>query len=398
MRRNTCRRAARVDDPDVVVVAEVGDHSRDLHVRLGRLSGRPSYAVPGPREASTLEAPNMTRVVTGIQPSGTPHLGNYFGMIEPALELAREATATYFVADYHALTTVRDPAVLRERTCEVTATWLAVGLDPTESVLYLQSDVPEVCELSWLLGCVLAKGLLNRGHAYKSLTDENRATGRSVDAGVTAGVFNYPLLMAADILIHGADVVPVGDDNRQHIEVTRDVAAAFNSSYGQVFTVPEGRIESSVGRVAGTDGRTMSKSYDNVVPIFADHDELVRRIMSIVTDSRGPKEPKSPESCRVHALYRLVAPEHEAVQLGDRYRSGSVGYREAKELLIDAHERRFGAARERFRELSSDRSHLRNVLADGAERVRPGVREGLARARDAVGIAPRGTPRRHRRL
>ncbi len=328
----------------------------------------------------------MTRVVTGIQPSGTPHLGNYFGMIEPALALARDATAIYFVADYHALTSVRDPAALRQRTFEVTATWLALGLDPTRSILYLQSDLPEVCELSWLLGCVLAKGLLNRGHAYKSLVDENRGAGRPVDAGVTAGVFNYPLLMAADILIHDADLVPVGDDNRQHIEITRDVATAFNANYDQVFTVPEGRIQSNVGRVPGTDGATMSKRYDNVVPIFAEPEELVRRVMGIVTDSRRPEEPKTPEACRVYALYRLVASAPEAAKLGDRYRGGSVGYREAKELLIDAHERRFGTARQQYRDLIADRSHLRRILAEGAERARPGVRERLAQARDAVGI------------
>lgn len=328
----------------------------------------------------------MKRVVTGIQPSGTPHLGNYFGMIEPALELAREASATYFIADYHALTTVRDPAVLRELTFEVTATWLALGLDPQRSTLYLQSDLPEVCELSWLLGCVLAKGLLNRGHAYKSMVDDNRTAGRPVDAGVTAGVFDYPLLMAADILIHGAELVPVGDDNRQHVEITRDVAAAFNAHYGPVFTVPEGRIEPSVATVPGTDGRKMSKSYDNVVPIFADRAELTRRIMSIVTDSRRPDEPKWPERCNVYALYRLVAPDDDAAELADRYRSGSVGYREAKELLIEAHERRFSDARARYDDLIDDRGHLRNVVADGAARARVTAREQLARARDAVGL------------
>ena len=328
----------------------------------------------------------MRRVVTGIQPSGTPHLGNYFGMIEPALALAGEASAIYFVADYHALTTVRDPGVLKELTFDVTATWLALGLDPDDSILYLQSDLPEVCELSWLLGCVLAKGLLNRGHAYKSLVDENQQAGRPADAGVTAGVFNYPLLMAADILIHGADVVPVGDDNRQHIEITRDVAAAFNANYGPVFTVPEGRIEPSVGTVPGTDGRKMSASTDNVIPIFAGRDELTRRIMAIVTDSRRPDEPKPPESCNVYSLYRLVAAPHDAAELAGRYRSGSVTYREAKERLIDTHERRFGGARERFAELSADRTYLRAVLASGAERARAVVTDRLSRARDAVGI------------
>jgi tryptophanyl-tRNA synthetase len=333
----------------------------------------------------------MNRVITGIQPSGTPHLGNYFGMIEPALELARRSSAIYFVADYHALTTVRDPAELRSLTYEVTATWLALGLDPAASSLYLQSDLPEVCELSWLLGCVLAKGLLNRGHAYKSLVEENRCAGLGDDAGVSAGVFNYPLLMAADILIHDADIVPVGEDNRQHIEITRDLAGAFNASYGEVFTVPTGQITAEVATVPGTDGRKMSKTYGNVIPIFADKDEIARRVKRIVTDSRRPDEPKDPDSCNVYALYRLVADADAAASLADRYRAGTVGYQEAKELLIDAHEQRFSQARERYRDLSADRDHLRRVLTDGAERVRPTARNRLDRAREAIGIISTNT-------
>jgi tryptophanyl-tRNA synthetase len=330
----------------------------------------------------------MNRVVTGIQPSGTPHLGNHFGMIEPSLALARDSSAIYFVADYHALTTVRDPQVLRELTFEVTSTWLALGLDPQTSALYLQSDLPEACELSWLLGCVLSKGLLNRGHVYKSMAEDNREAGRPVDDGVMAGIFNYPLLMAADILIHNADLVPLGADNKQHIEITRDVARAFNANYGQVFTVPEAVMDQTVATVPGTDGRKMSKSYDNVIPIFADRAELTRRIMAIVTDSRRPEEPKSPRSCNVYALYRHVATPKEAADLAARYESGSVGYLEAKELLLEAHEHRFAPARERFRELSADRTFLRAVLAEGLERARPTAREQLARARDAVGIVP----------
>jgi tryptophanyl-tRNA synthetase len=328
----------------------------------------------------------MNRVVTGIQPSGIPHLGNYFGMILPALALAREASAVYFVADYHALTTVRDPAGLRALTYDVTATWLALGLDANESILYLQSDLPEVCELSWLLGCVLAKGMLNRGHAYKSLLDENRRVGRPDDAGVSAGVFNYPLLMAADILVHDADVVPVGEDNRQHIEITRDVATAFNASYGDVFKIPTGQISADVAIVPGTDGRKMSKSYGNVVPIFAEADEIARRVTRIVTDSRRPDEPKDPDTCTVHGLYRLVATGEQAAAAAARYRAGSIGYQEAKELLIDAYEQRFGAARDRHRDLLADRAHLRRVLTDGAERVRAAVRERVQHARAAVGI------------
>jgi tryptophanyl-tRNA synthetase len=313
-------------------------------------------------------------------------LGNYFGVIQPALDIAGSASAIYFVADYHALTTVRNAAELRALTFEVTATWLALGLDPDESTLYLQSDLPEVCELSWLLGCVLAKGLVNRGHAYKSVVDENRKAGRPEDFGVTAGVFNYPLLMAADILIHDANVVPVGEDNRQHIEIARDVAAAFNGQYGDVFTVPEGRIEADVAVVPGTDGRKMSKSHGNVVPIFGGRDEVVRRIKGIVTDSRRPEEPKEPESCNVFALYRLVATEDACAELAERYRSGSVAYRDAKELLIAAHEARFGRARERYCDLRADQAYLRRVLMEGVDRARVEARQRLDRARASVGI------------
>lgn len=269
----------------------------------------------------------------------------------------------------------------------------SLGLDPDKSILYLQSDLPEVCELSWLLGCVLAKGLLNRGHAYKSLVDENGRVRRPEDSGVTAGVFNYPLLMAADILIHGADVVPVGEDNRQHIEITRDVAAAFSGHYGDVFTVPEGRIEDRVAVVSGTDGRKMSKSYGNVVPILGERAEVVRLVKGIVTDSRRPEEPKDPQSCNVFALYRLVAAEDAAAELAERYRSGAVGYREAKELLIEAHELRFGQARERFRELREDQAYLRTLLTEGAERVRSEARQRLDGARAAIGIIERTSRR-----
>ena len=243
-----------------------------------------------------------------------------------------------------------------------------------------------MCELSWLLGCVLAKGLLNRGHAYKSLVDENRRAGRPDDASVSAGVFNYPVLMAADILLHRADIVPVGEDNRQHIEIARDAANAFNTQYGNVFAIPQGRIEERMAVVPGTDGRKMSKSYGNVVPIFGVRDDIVGRIKGIVTDSRRPEEPKDPESCNVFALLRLLATEDVTADVAERYRSGAIGYREAKELLIEAHEHRFGDAGERYREVRQDEAHLRRVLAQGAERARLQARRQLDDARAAIGL------------
>ena len=336
----------------------------------------------------------MSRIVTGIKPSGTPHLGNYFGMIEPALALADAGAgagetaheAIYFVANYHALTTVRDPARLQRLSLQVTATWIALGLDPDRSVLYLQSDLPEVCELTWLIGCLTAKGLLNRGHAYKSAADANREAGRPPDDGVNAGTFNYPVLMAADILLHRADVVPVGEDNRQHVEICRDVAAAFNAAYGDVFTLPEVRVHDDVAVIAGTDGRKMSKSYGNVVPIFAPPDEVRRSILSIVTDSRRPEEPKDPATCNVFNLYRRLAAPDDAAAVADRYRAGAIGYREAKELATGAHEQRFGAALQRYDALMADPAELRNILRHGAERARAACTPLLAAAREAAGM------------
>lgn len=328
----------------------------------------------------------MSRIVTGIKPTGTPHLGNYFGMIEPALALAEGHDAIYFVADYHALTTVRDPAELRDLTLQVTATWVALGLDPERSVLYLQSDLPEVCELAWLLGCVMAKGLLNRGHAYKAAVDENQAAGRPDDDGVNAGLFNYPLLMSADILLHRADVVPVGEDNRQHVEICRDVAGVFNKTYGEVMTVPEVRVHDGVAVIAGTDGRKMSKSYANVVPIFAPPDQVRKTAMSIVTDSRRPEESKDPRLCSVFNLYRRLAAPADVEVLADRYRAGDVGYREAKELVAAAHEVRFGPARERYAALMDDPANLRRLLHTGAERARATSAELLDAARSATGL------------
>ena len=212
--------------------------------------------------------------ITGIKPTGTPHLGNYLGMIRPALSLAERTEAFCFVADYHAMTTTRDPDRLRAQTLEVAATWLALGFDAERSVLYRQSDLPEVCELVWILSCVTPKGLLNRAHAYKAAVQDNRAAGRDDDAGVSMGLFDYPLLMAADILIHRAERVPVGLDQQQHVEIARDIAQAFNAQFGDVFVLPEAMIDGAVMTITGTDGRKMSKSYDNVVPILSPPDDL----------------------------------------------------------------------------------------------------------------------------
>ncbi len=328
----------------------------------------------------------MSTVVTGIQPSGTPHLGNYFGMIAPALALAERHTALYFIASYHALTGVRDPAMLERRTLDVAAAWIALGLDPQRTVLYVQSDVPEVCELAWLLSCVTGKGVLNRAHAYKAMVDSNAVAGRPADDGINVGVFNYPLLMAADILIHRADLVPVGRDQRQHIEMTRDIAQAFNAVYGDVLAVPDGVTDPAVATIPGTDGRKMSKSYDNVVPILADRDEVTRRVMAIRTDSRRPDEPKDPATCNVFALYRHLARSDEVDSLAAAYRQGGVGYRQAKDLVVDAHQRRFAEPTARFVELRADERRLRTLLAAGADAARGSARPTVHAARLAAGL------------
>ena len=324
--------------------------------------------------------------VTGIKPSGTPHLGNYLGMIRPALALVERTDAVYFVADYHAMTTTRDPAVLRTQSREVAATWLALGFDGDRSVLYRQSDLPEVCELAWILSCVTPKGLLNRAHAYKAAVQDNVGAGRDDDAGVSMGLFDYPLLMAADILIHRADVVPVGLDQQQHVEITRDIAQSFNAQYGEVFVIPQALIDERVMTITGTDGRKMSKSYDNVVPILSSSDELRRAVMSIVTDSRVPSEPKDPEACNVFNLYRHVAPDAAVDDMAARYRAGDVGYREAKDRLVDALEHEFRTPRIRYDELMQDPQALDSVLERGAARARAGARPVLSAARAAVGL------------
>ena len=327
-----------------------------------------------------------TRTVTGIKPTGIPHLGNYYGMFRPALDMAPSHDAFYFVADYHALTTSRDPDQLRRRSTNVAAHWIALGLDPERSVLYRQSDVPEVCELSWLLACCTAKGLLNRAHAYKAAVQANDFAGRDPDHGVNAGLFYYPILMAADILGHRADVVPVGRDNVQHLEMARDIAAAFNSVYGDVLTLPAAFVDERAMTVPGTDGRRMSKSYDNVVPILAALEDIRRRVMSIVTDSRRPDEPKDPEQCAVFALYRHVAAPADVATMAERYRAGAVGYKEAKGALADVVIETFADARAHHADLLADPPRLDAILTAGADRARASFRDTLATVRSAAGL------------
>lgn len=324
--------------------------------------------------------------VTGIQSSGRPHLGNHLGMIRPALALAGRHDAYYFIADAHALTTLRDGEALRRHTHELAAAWLALGLDPRRMTLYRQSDVPEVFELTWVLACHTGKGLLNRAHAYKAAASANQAAGRPSDQGVNAGVFAYPLLMAADILVLAAEVVPVGRDQKQHVEIAREVTAAFNAVHGPVLVSPEALIDQRVATIPGLDGRKMSKSYGNTLPIFAEVDELRALVARVVTDSRPPEAPKDPETCRLFALYRHLAQPAAVAAMRARYLDGGVSYREVKEELVGLLEAGFGPARVAYQALLADPAELDRLLADGAERARRRAATVIERVRDVVGL------------
>jgi tryptophanyl-tRNA synthetase len=326
----------------------------------------------------------MSKVaLTGIKPSGTPHVGNYLGMYKPALDLATEYDAYYFIADEHALTTVRDPQELRRQSYEAAATWLALGLDPEKQLLYRQSDVPEIFELTWILSCVTPKGLLNRAHAYKAIVDENEAAGRSPDDGVSMGLYNYPVLMAADILIVNANVVPVGIDQKQHVEIARDIAESFNRTYGDVLVLPE---PVTFPIVAGPDGQKMSKSNRNIVPIFGDPKEIRKVVMRIVTDSRKPEEPKDPDTDNLFKTFAFFGASADVENVRKRYEQGGIGYGEVKEKLASALEERFVGPRARYEELMSDLGRLDEILADGAKRVGTVAGTTLERVRRAVGL------------
>ncbi len=321
----------------------------------------------------------MKRSLTGVKPSGLVHLGNYLGAIRPALALAEDYESFLFIADYHALTTLHDPALLREYTYDVTAAWLACGLDPERVHLYRQSDLPEVFELTWVLACHLAAGQLERGHAYKDALAKGEAP--------NAGIFNYPALMAADILLFDADVVPIGRDQKQHLELTRDVASRINHHYGEgTLVVPEARI-TEAPLVPGLDGAKMSKSKGNAIPLFAPAKELRKVAMKIVTGSEPLEAPKPSEGVTVFELYRLVAPAR-AAEMAVKLHAGGYGWGHAKQDLYEALEAELADKRERYAALRADERGLDRVLSEGAARVRPIARRTLDRVRAAVGIAP----------
>jgi tryptophanyl-tRNA synthetase len=327
--------------------------------------------------------------LTGIKPTGEPHLGNYIGAIKPALALARDYETIYFIADYHALTTIRDPDLLRHYSRSVAASWLAAGLEPDRTIFYRQSDVPEVFELTWILACLTGKGLMNRAHAYKAARDRNR-DGTDEDAGINMGLYNYPILMAVDILIMEADVVPVGKDQVQHVEIAADIAGSFNHVYGDAYRlkVPRAIIpEVETGHtLPGLDGRKMSKSYDNTIPLYTPESELKKLVRRIPTDSTPVEAPKDPDRSSVFQLLGHFATDDTVAQTRTRLEAGGMGWGELKNQFFEVLNAQLGPMRERYEALMDPDSELDEVLAAGAEKARKRATPVLAQARRAIGI------------
>ena len=324
--------------------------------------------------------------LTGIKPTGTPHLGNYLGMIKPALELAKSFQAFYFIADYHALTTTRDRNQLNHRIYEVAATWRALGLDPEQVVFYRQSDIRETFEFAWILACFTSKGLLNRSHAYKAAVEENLSAGKGADDNINTGLYNYPVLMAADILLFGTDVVPVGLDQRQHLEIVRDIAVSVNAQLGNILKVPEALIQEEVMTIPGLDGRKMSKNYRNTIPIFADPKTIRRQVMRIVTDSKPPEQPKDPDECNVFAIWRHFAPAEDVEDKRQLYWRGGLAYSDIKQELYDMLLAKFDAGYQVFKAYMIDTRAVDQILKRGAEKARTIAEPLLSMIRNKIGI------------
>lgn len=320
----------------------------------------------------------MVRYLTGFQPTGALHVGNYFGALRPAIELQEKGEAFYFIADFHALTTVRDPTVLREHVRGVAIDSLACGLDPAKACFFRQSDVPAVTELTWILSTVTPMGLLERSHSYKD----------KISHGITPShaLFAYPVLMAADILLYQSDVVPVGKDQKQHLEITRDLAIKFNEVYGEVFKLPEPSIRDDVATILGLDGQKMSKSYGNTIELFLPEKILRKKIMSIVTDSTPVEAPKDPTNSAIISLYKLLATPELVTTMEKEFRAGGIGYGEFKKRLFEVIWESFAPMRQRRAELEADPGHVDQVLAHGASRAQAVAQQTMAKVRRAVGL------------
>jgi len=332
---------------------------------------------------------NKEIVLTGITTTGTPHLGNYVGAIRPAIAASKNGNVSpfYFLADYHALIKCQEPEQVRQSSLEIAATWLAFGLDTANAVFYRQSDVPEIMELAWMLACVTAKGLMNRAHAYKAAVAENELDSENdPDKGITMGLFSYPILMAADILMFNANKVPVGKDQVQHIEMARDIAGRFNHIYGEHFALPEAVIDENAATLSGLDGRKMSKSYNNTIPLFEPEKKLKKLINKIKTNSLEPGEPKDPEGCTLFGIYQAFATQAEVSEIRKRYAEG-IAWGEMKQILFDYINNHITPARERYEALMQAPEHIEEQLQEGAKKARaisvPFIRE----LRETVGIS-----------
>lgn len=323
-------------------------------------------------------------VLTGIKPTGTPHLGNYVGALQPLVEMSKSNKTFMFIADLHALNFMRDAAELRQHTYEIAAILIALGLDLNNAVLFRQSDIVEVAQLSNMLMNVTPKGLMNRAHSYKAAMDKNAAAGLDTDAGVNMGLYTYPILMAADILLYNADIVPVGADQKQHVEFARDIAGYFNNIYGETFKMPTPVIGKESGIIPGLDGRKMSKSYGNTIPLFGAQSELRKKIMRIITDSKLPEEPKDPDTSTIFQLYKNFATTDEIADLRTRFVSGGMGYGDAKKILFEKIDSVLAAPRAEYERLMVNTDELDKILADGAARARVVAAETYARVHRAM--------------
>ena len=327
-------------------------------------------------------------VLTGITTSGTPHLGNLVGAILPAIEASSEEKnqSFLFLADYHSLIKNTDSELTHASSFEIAACWLACGLDPKEVVFYRQSDISHIFELAWILGCMTSKGLLNRAHAYKAALAENENAGSSdLDKGITMGLYNYPILMAADILMFNADIVPVGQDQKQHIEMTRDIALRFNHHYGELLTPPEAQISETTGILPGLDGRKMSKSYNNTIPIFLEEKKLKKSVMKIKTNSLEPGEPKDSSTCTVFSLYKAISSESDLNELQSQYDNG-IAWGEAKTILFDRLNEFLKPYKNEYDRIIEDRGYVEQVLMDGANTAKEVSTPLIEKIRSAVGI------------
>jgi tryptophanyl-tRNA synthetase len=320
----------------------------------------------------------MSRILSGIQPSGILHIGNYFAMMKPMIELQHDNDLFCFIVNYHALTSINNPQELAENTINAAMDFIALGLDPEKAHFWVQSDIPEVTELAWILSCHTSLGLLERSHSYKD----------KIAKGIVpnTGLFTYPVLMAADILLFNAEVIPVGKDQKQHLEITRDIAERFNQTYGEVFVLPQPMISEDIAIIPGIDGQKMSKSYNNTINIFEDEASLKKKVMRIVTDSTPVEAPKNPQTCNLFALYKLFAEPAKTETLKERYLKGGIGYGEVKKELFGLIWEYFAPFRERRKQLQNNKGDIAAILKKGADKTRPIAQETLQRVKKAVGL------------